>query len=92
MQSKFSLKEAEVTWSMTSSSSGRGGNRNSRLTATTASRMTLKHLPTGVEVSGEVQPGHHSRAAMTAARAELRQSLHEQLRQAVARHLRIPGR
>lgn len=92
MRSEFSLREADVTWSMTSSSSGRGGNRNSRLAATTASGITLKHLPTGVEVSGEVQPGHYSPEKMKAARAVLEQSLHEQLRQAVARHLRIPGR
>jgi len=92
MGSEFSLKESDVSCSQSSLSSGRNGTRNSRVVGTTSCRMTLKHLPTAVEVSGEIAPGQYSRTQMQAARESLSQSLHEQLRLAVARHLRIPGR
>lgn len=92
MGNEFSLKESDVSWSQSAMSSGRNGTRNSRVDGTTSCRMTLKHLPTAVEVSGEIAPGHYSRTQMQVARDNLRQSLHEQLRVAVARHLRIPGR
>ena len=92
MGNEFSLKESDVSWSQSSLSSGRNGTRNSRADGTSSCRMTLKHLPTAVEVSGEIAPGQYSRTQMQAARDGLRKSLHEQLRLAVARQLRLPGR
>jgi hypothetical protein len=92
MGSEFSLKESDVSWSQSSLSSGRNGTRNSRIAGTTSCCMTLKHLPTAVEVSGVIAPGQYSRTQMQTAREGLRQSLREQLRLAVAWHLRVPGR
>src|SRR5262245_48362760 len=54
--------------------------------------VTLVHVPTGLEVSGEVPEGNYSRKQMQQARERLFSQLWSQLEFKVARHLRIPGR
>jgi hypothetical protein len=54
--------------------------------------MTLRHLPTGIEVEGRTESGHSSRKEMQHLMEELRVRLWPELERLVAVHLRIPGR
>lgn len=50
------------------------------------------HVPTGVEVRGQVPQGHYSKKEMRQLRQELYQKLFVELERKVAKHLRVPGR
>jgi hypothetical protein len=54
--------------------------------------ITMRHAPTGIEVRGEIEMGHYSNKKIHEAQAALRDRLLVQLTDAVARHLRVPGR
>ncbi|MGE3073021.1 MAG: hypothetical protein AB7N24_02770 [Dehalococcoidia bacterium] len=54
--------------------------------------VTLRHIPTGVEVSAGVPEGHYSKKEMARRRSELSEGLRSELEAAVAKHLRLPGR
>ena len=56
------------------------------------STIVLRHAPTGIEVKGDVAMGRYTNRQIHAAEAELREQLMQKLTDAVARHLRIPGR
>lgn len=94
MKKQFVLDEDNILWSW---HGARIGSRK-KLTRASASadtsswRLTLTHEPTGVAVQGEIPMGHYSNRQMQAHKQKLRDELHEQLRQAVAKHLRLPGR
>lgn len=90
----MSLDPRDVTWAWSGSRTGRR-RRVSRASAaidTSSWRLTLKHLPTQVEVQGEVPPGHYTNRQMQHEKERLWSALQEQLQAAVARHLRLPGR
>lgn len=54
--------------------------------------IRLVHMPTGVEVKGEVPQIHKTKGKLRAAEDKLRQELIRQLTDLVAKHLRISGR
>jgi hypothetical protein len=56
-----------------------------------SSQLFLKHIPTGIEVGGEIPPGHYNNKEMRNAKERLQAELQERLRVAVAQHLRIRG-
>ena len=90
---KWRLDPAEVSsGSMASASGGRRLRRQSRALDLRAQRLTLRHKPTGIEVSGEIPEGHYSRQQMVELRRDLHARLFSALEQLVARHLRIPKR
>jgi len=94
MASRFELKIEEVTWGWHGSRTG-ARKKLSRASAAVDSsswRLYLKHLPTEVEVHGEIPMGHYSNRQMQSEKEKLWNALQEQLRVAVAKHLRHPGR
>lgn len=89
----WKLDPAEVTWGFYSSAtSTRRKRRLSRELDSRAMEVKLVHVPTGIEVTGEVPKGHYSKKAMQQRRHELFGDLFAELENRVARHLRIPGR
>jgi hypothetical protein len=56
------------------------------------STITLRHVPTGIEVKGDVPIVHRTNRQLRTAEAELRAQLLATLTDAVATHLRIRGR
>jgi len=89
----WSLNPAEVaTSSQASTARRRGKAAQSRALDVTESTLKLLHLPTGIEVTGGVPAGHHSRAEMRRLRDDLHRRLFADLERLVARHLRVPGR
>ena len=90
---RWKLDPAEVTW-------GTGGHtstkrrklRLSRQLDERSLRVRMLHLPTGIEVIGEVSTGNYSRRDMHAARDALVEKLFAQLENKVARHFNISGR
>jgi len=54
--------------------------------------ITLFHRPSGLSVSGEVPTGAYTNAQMNAQSEALRRVLYEELRLAVAKKLKTPGR
>jgi hypothetical protein len=94
MKKPFTLNQNEVSWGSHGSRTG-ARNKLSRASAavdTSSVELYLKHLPTGVEVQGEVPAGHYSNKQMQAAKETLWNELQELLCLAVAKHLRLPGR
>jgi hypothetical protein len=77
-----------------SASSARTGNRRrlSRALDRRACKVIVRHRPTGIARDGEVLPGHYSREQMRRLKEELTARLLRELEQAVAKHLRVPGR
>jgi hypothetical protein len=93
MKPQFQIKPDDVTWRMNSSASGPlSGPRSSRARQVRGSQLTLIHVPSGVEVSGDVPAGSYTRKAMVEEQAKLRDRLMVELERAVASHLRSPGR
>jgi protein subunit release factor A len=90
---RWILDRSEVSESRWGHSSGRRARASqSRALDLTSSEIRLKHLPTGVEVAGEVPQGNRSRVEMQRLQAALRERLYAELEAQVARVLRIPGR
>ena len=92
MAQRFALDPADVTWYGAASGGGRRKARYSRANALSSMHMTLRHNPTGIEVSGSVPEGYYARNEMQRLRGELYNRLHKELEQAVAQALRVPGR
>ena len=94
MKTKFVLREEDIARGEHSSRIGRRKklSRASAAIDTSSRRLFMKHLPTGIEVHGDVPPGHYSNKQMQHKKELLWTELQEQLRLAVAKHLRIPGR
>lgn len=92
----WKMNEKDVVDGTTGSSGGshRGGRmaRTSRKGSLSSSTLTLIHRPTGLRVSGTVAEGHYSHAEMTSERKHLREELWNQLEDAVAKSMRLPGR
>lgn len=88
----WKLDPAEVSWSTESSTSTkRKKRRQSRQLDERSQRVLLRHVPTGIVVTGEIPTGHYSRKEMEAARNALIEKLFVQLEAEVGRHLRVPG-
>ena|SRR5882757_9897317 len=93
MKKRFELDQKDVTWGWHGSRVG-ARRKLARAPASVdlwSSLLFLKHIPTGIEVKGEVPPGHYRNREMRSARDKLRAELQERLRVAVAAHLRIRG-
>lgn len=88
---KWKLDPAEVGKGWGSSSSSKSGQFSRRLKVTSAT-LTLVHIPTGLEVKGEVPAGNYSKKEMRRLREELYARLFSVLAQKVGKHLRAPGR
>jgi len=78
--------------SMSGRSSGRRRAAQSRALDVTETTITLRHRPTGIEVSGSVPPGHYARSAMKKLKAELYARLCDELERLVAKQMRVAGR
>jgi hypothetical protein len=90
---RWSLDRSEVSESRWGHNRGRRSRASqSRALDVTSSEIRLRHEPTGIEVRGEVPPGHRSRAEMRRQEDAVRTRLYAELEDAVARVLRIPGR
>ena len=94
MKPLFTLNRDDVTWQWRGLrvSAGRRRSRVSAAVDTSSCQLILKHRPTGIEIQGEVPAGHYSNTQMQQEKEKLWTSLHAQLLQSVAKHLRIPGR
>jgi len=84
---------SEVNWGETGSTRGTGRSGKTRFSRPLRSRrMKLTHLPTGIEVEGEVPEGRYSKKELRELRAKVYAELFPLLEAKVAKHLRIPGR
>ena len=85
--------DVEIT-SSGSASSPRGGHgrRLSRALDLRAMVITVTHRPTGIVLRGEVPEGHYSKDEMRKLKDAVVERLMHKLEQAVAKHLRVPGR
>lgn len=94
MSHDFSLKPSDINWAWHSSRIGarKKLGRASAAVDTSSWRLILTHTPTGVEISGEIPMGHYSNKQMQAKKQQLWNTLHEELKQQVAKHLKLPGR
>ena len=90
----WALNPDEVIWGGGGGSSGRRkhATRQGRMGSVTEAKLHLIHVPTGIEVSGNVPPGRYSRSEMQVRRAELYETLFQKLENMVASHLNVPGR
>ena len=94
MKKEFELNPKDVQEGWNGHRHGRRGslNRVSSAVDFRGSTITLLHAPTCIEVKGDVAMGHYSNRQIHAAEAVLRTQLLVRLTDAVAKHLRIPGR
>lgn len=92
-QNKMDLNESDIQASFGSSSSGgRGKVRQPRSSDLRSARLELLHVPSGVKVNGEIPSGHYNRKQMQKLTLELKGRLAEELKQQVAKKLRVAGR
>jgi hypothetical protein len=92
---QWRMERSEVTYTAShfSSTSTKKGPTRRSARARKSLRMTLKHKPTGIEVSGEVPDvGGYTRKELAERRDELWRRLWNELESLVARRLRVPGR
>lgn len=94
MRNRFELDHKDVTWGWISGRSGsrRKLSRTSAAVGSSSLELFLKHMPTGIQVNGEIPTGHYSNNQMKVLKEKLWYDLQEKLHEAVARHLRLPGR
>lgn len=93
IKQKWQLPRHEVTWN------GSGSTSTRRKKLSVASRavddrswsFTLVHIPSGIEVRGEVPKGNYTQKQMQQEREKLLSQLWPQLELKVARYLRLPG-
>jgi hypothetical protein len=92
----WSMSETDVDcfWMGSTSSSKRAGRvaRTSRRVAVSGGSLTLRHVPTGVTVQGEIPEGHYSRREFAAERERLQTTLWQELEDRVARDPRLKRR
>jgi len=89
------LDPADVEVGLTgSASSPRTGNRRrlSRALDLRAMTVTVRHRPTGIVLQGDIPEEHYSKDEMRKLKEAVVERLMRELEQAVARHLRVPGR
>jgi hypothetical protein len=81
------VREAVAGWMGSTSSTKRSGRvaRTSRKVAVSGGSLTLRHLPTGITVQGEIPEGHYSRREFAAEQERLRTTLWKELEDRVAR-------
>lgn len=91
---KFELDASDVLVYWIGSRHGRRGSlsRASSAVDLRGASIKLVHAPTQLEVEGQLEMGHYSNKQIHGAQAALHAQLLGQLTDAVARHLRIPGR
>jgi hypothetical protein len=89
---KWTLNRGEVAGGVVGSSSTTKKGQFSRRLKRTSSRLSLTHIPTGINVTGEVPEGHYSKKEMRQLQSELYEKLFLQLEAKVGKHLRAPGR
>lgn len=78
------MNRADVTiFHEASTTGGRAKARYSRRDSITSKKITATHRPTGLAVSGEIEPGHYSRKEMQALTAKLEAALLEKLERLV---------
>jgi hypothetical protein len=92
--SVFELNKNDVfeSWSGHRSNLRSNLNRVSSAVDIRGSTITLRHAPTGIEIKGDVEMGHYTNKQIHTAEAQLRRQLLQELTDAVAKHLRLPGR
>jgi hypothetical protein len=89
---KWHLDPTEVTRSAVASCvGGRRRAARSRALDIRSKEYTLRHTPTGIEVSGTIPSGNYSRKEMNRIGEQLLQNLLQELEIKVAHKLRIPG-
>ena len=86
-KAKWSLNPKEVASGWVGFSSGKSGQFSRRLKITSCT-VTLTHGPTGLQVQGEVPPGHYSKKEMQRLRDEQYVKLFLLLEATVRKHLR----
>ena len=91
MSPKWRLNPDEVGGGNVSSSSTTKSGQFSRRLKRTSARLQLTHIPTGINVTGEVPEGHYSKKEMRKLKEELYERLFVQLEVKVGKHLRAPG-
>jgi hypothetical protein len=89
---KWHLNPQEVARSASATcSGGRRKATQSRALDNRSKKYTLLHVPTGLEVSGEIPRGNYSRKEMNRLGEQLLQNLFNELEAKVAKKLRVPG-
>ena len=90
---RWKLPRNEVRCSGTGSTSTNRKNRNraSRAVDMRSWRYTLLHVPSSIEVSGEVPSGNYSQKTMQLERQKLFDKLFLELENKVAKYLRLSG-
>ncbi len=87
------IDPADIELRTTGSANGpASGPRSSRARQTRNEVMILVHVPTSIEVSGEIPAGNYTRKEMIAERDKLHASLMAELETQVAKRLRQAGR
>jgi hypothetical protein len=92
MGTKWKLNPEDVGGGSSSGSGSRRGRYGRMYTVRCSYRRTMTHIPTGIEVTGEIPTGNYTKKQMRQLRQELEQKLFLELEAKVAKHLRIPGR
>ena len=92
LRTEWQLAPSEVDELWLGPSSGRPLARNSRSLASTGCLVTIRHIPTGIEVTGEIPMGSYAKKEMQKLRWDLRVRLWNELEDLVAIRLRIRGR
>ena len=82
------MDPADVTWGTVTTTSGRRRVRHSRADDTRSLQLFLKHVPTGIQIEGEVPPGHYSRKVLREKQAQLCNQLLPRLEKRVLDALR----
>lgn len=85
-------KEVGLGTAGLSSGKRKKATRASRVVEKRGMTVTLTHMPTGLEVSGEIPSGHYSRKQMQQEVATMYSRLFVELEKLVAKTFRIPGR
>ena len=90
----WKLDPNEVDWGTAShvSTLRKKLTRASRAVDKRGTTVTLRHMPTGLEVSGEIPEGHYSRKQMREAQQKIYLQLFSKLEKKVGNFLRIKGR
>lgn len=89
------INESDISFGTSgSTSSGRTTSKWTKQPSSMDARsrtLTMKHIPTGVEVTSEIPLGNYSNKELHKAIEKLKVQLRAELEIKVAKHLRIPG-
>ena len=92
LRAEWRLPPSEVNESWSGASSGRPLARSSRSLASTGRSVTFRHVPTGIELTGQIPLGSYAKKEMQRLTQDLRVQLWKELEDLVAARLRIRGR